>query len=160
MNLPPLTTTYLLIGLCFVMVCAPFVARAYQKRKGFLAAWAAARGWKFDPNSKPSDGAPYSHFPQFKRGQAQCALSTARNPITLSGRKLNLICGEFHYIGHFSFGRRQHLRRFSYLLVQVPASAENRLMIRRRRFGDRAGAVAWGFGVLTRNRVCSTRCST
>lgn len=112
---------------------------AARRRRDQLAALAAELGWSFTPDRNTSHDNEFSQFGVFRRGSFRAASNTIDGSLTIDGRRFPCRMGDYSF--HEGTGSSSHsaarVRRFSYLILQLPTSDLPSLRIRRENSLDR-----------------------
>jgi hypothetical protein len=110
-------------------------ARAARERRETLGAWAAARGWTFDPEEDDGQEREFPQFELFHRGSSRRAYNSMRGSVVIGGRDFPIKCGDYRYT--VSNGKSSTTHRLSYIVVTLPFAGVPGLDIRRENLMDK-----------------------
>lgn len=120
--------------------------KAEQKRLAALRAFAASRGWDFEPRRDSTHDDRYGHFAVFSRGDARYAFNTMLGPHMIDGREFRARMGDYRYQVTRSDGKTTttSVYTFSYLILELPFPSVPEIHVRREGIFDKlAGAMGF-----------------
>jgi hypothetical protein len=126
-------------GTALVLALVFLSYKAEKERREALAAWAAFRGWSFDPDADHAHDDEFPQFELFRRGHSRRAYNTVRGSLIIAGHHYAIKCGDYLYKVTRSNGKRSSTStyRFSYAILTLPFPGVPGLEVRREGLFDK-----------------------